>query len=166
VGTTEPTQSTEKSTASKSAGEGNDEEKEMSATSSVSASAASATSESSPSPDTSEDLDCDDFASEAEAQAALLDDPSGPHNLDADEDGQACEDSSFAGPSTTDPSAPPSSASGSSYDSREPSRDPDSGRDLDCDDFYSQGEAQEVLEDDPSDPHGLDADEDGEACED
>jgi micrococcal nuclease len=37
---------------------------------------------------------------------------------------------------------------------------------LDCADFSSQEEAQEVLEDDPSDPHGLVADDDGEACED
>jgi micrococcal nuclease len=40
-----------------------------------------------------------------------------------------------------------------------------SGLELDCDDFDSQGEAQEALEDDPSDPNGLDADSDGIACE-
>ncbi len=38
-----------------------------------------------------EDLDCDDFASQAQAQAELLNDPSDPNNLDADNDGQACE---------------------------------------------------------------------------
>jgi hypothetical protein len=136
-----------------------------SATSSVSASpSASANSEASP--DTSEDLDCRDFASETEAQAALEDDSSDPHNLDADSDGFACEDSSFAEPSTTDPSVPPSSPPSPSPDSRESSPNYRSGRDLDCDDFSSQEEAQEVLEDDPSDPHGLDADNDGEACED
>jgi excalibur calcium-binding domain-containing protein len=37
--------------------------------------------------------------------------------------------------------------------------------DRDCADFDSQAEAQEVLEDDPSDPSGLDGDDDGEACE-
>jgi micrococcal nuclease len=38
--------------------------------------------------------------------------------------------------------------------------------DRDCADFDSQAEAQEVLEDDPSDPNGLDGDYDGVACED
>jgi len=37
--------------------------------------------------------------------------------------------------------------------------------DLDCADFDSQAEAQAELESDPSDPNGLDADDDGEACE-
>ena len=112
-------------------------------------------------------VDCRDFASEAEAQAALLEDPSDPHNLDADDDGQACEDSSSGGPSTTDPTTPPpSSPPDPSPDSREPSPGPGTGRDLDCDDFSSQEEAQEVFEDAASDPHGLDADDDGEACED
>jgi hypothetical protein len=37
------------------------------------------------------DLDCDDFGSQAEAQAELDSDPSDPHRLDADDDGQACE---------------------------------------------------------------------------
>lgn len=38
--------------------------------------------------------------------------------------------------------------------------------DLDCGDFATQGEAQAELDADPSDPHGLDADDDGVACED
>jgi micrococcal nuclease len=37
--------------------------------------------------------------------------------------------------------------------------------DRDCSDFDSQSEAQEVLEDDPNDPNGLDGDYDGQACE-
>lgn len=38
--------------------------------------------------------------------------------------------------------------------------------DLNCDDFSSQEEAQAVLDADPSDPHGLDGnDDDGLACE-
>jgi hypothetical protein len=41
-----------------------------------------------------------------------------------------------------------------------------SGEDLDCADFDSPAEAQEAYEDDPSDPNGLDANADGEACED
>ncbi len=42
---------------------------------------------------------------------------------------------------------------------------PDIGRDLDCADFAYQEEAQAVLDADPSDPHRLDGDHDGEACE-
>jgi hypothetical protein len=38
--------------------------------------------------------------------------------------------------------------------------------DLDCSDFRTQEEAQAELRRDPSDPHGLDADDDGIACED
>jgi len=38
--------------------------------------------------------------------------------------------------------------------------------DLNCEDFSSQSEAQEELDADSSDPNGLDADDDGEACED
>ncbi len=34
-----------------------------------------------------------------------------------------------------------------------------------CDDFASQAEAQDFYDDDPSDPQGLDADDDGIACE-
>jgi Excalibur calcium-binding domain len=37
--------------------------------------------------------------------------------------------------------------------------------DLDCSDFSNQAEAQEVLDEDPSDPHDLDRDGDGIACE-
>jgi hypothetical protein len=37
--------------------------------------------------------------------------------------------------------------------------------DLDCKDFNSQAEAQAKLDEDRSDPHRLDADNDGQACE-
>lgn len=37
--------------------------------------------------------------------------------------------------------------------------------DLNCDDFEFQEDAQAELEQDPSDPHGLDRDNDGTACE-
>src|SRR5699024_3483590 len=39
------------------------------------------------------------------------------------------------------------------------------GGDLDCKDFATQEEAQAVLDADSSDPNGLDADNDGRACE-
>jgi Excalibur calcium-binding domain len=40
----------------------------------------------------SDDRDCADFASQADAQAALTAESGDPDNLDADDDGIACED--------------------------------------------------------------------------
>jgi hypothetical protein len=40
-----------------------------------------------------------------------------------------------------------------------------SGGDLDCDDFATHEEAQQLFNQDPSDPHDLDGDGDGVACE-
>lgn len=44
-----------------------------------------------------DDTNCDDYATQADAQAALDADRSDPNNLDADDDGQACEDSGLPG---------------------------------------------------------------------
>lgn len=91
------------------------------------------------------DLDCADFANQEEAQAVLEADPSDPNNLDADNDGIACE-----GLDDGDGNGGDNGSAG----------------DLDCVDFTTQQEAQAVYDQDPSDPNGLDADNDGEACED
>ena len=48
-----------------------------------------------------QDLDCDDFATAAEAQAELQRDPTDPNNLDADNDGVACEEDGDDGTTTT-----------------------------------------------------------------
>ena len=53
--------------------------------------AAAALSLGSPGPAGAADLDCSDFATQAEAQAALIAAPSDPNGLDADDDGTACE---------------------------------------------------------------------------
>ena len=45
-----------------------------------------------------------------------------------------------------------------------PAKSPSSG-DLDCSDFGTREQAQQVLDDDPSDPNDLDGNSDGEACE-
>ena len=50
-----------------------------------------------------QDLDCSDFATQAEAQATFGADPSDPNGLDADNDGIACEDGTSDG-STPAPS--------------------------------------------------------------
>jgi len=47
------------------------------------------------------DLDCKDFATQAEAQANLVANPSDPNGLDANHNGQACEDYAYTGASTS-----------------------------------------------------------------
>src|SRR5918995_2343798 len=90
--------------------------------------------------------DCSDFDTQEEAQAQLL--PGDPYGLDADNDGMACDTLPSGG--TTSGGSPVGGGG---------------GRDLDCADFATQEEAQAVLETDLSDPNGLDADNDGIACE-
>ena len=99
-----------------------------------------------------DDLDCADFTSQADAQAELRADPTDPNGLDAEDDGVACE--TFAYPEDTPRDEVPV----------EPAQSPTG--DFDCEDFENQEEAQAVYDEDTSDPNGLDADEDGEACED
>src|ERR671910_688572 len=85
--------------------------------------------------------DCASFGSQAAAQAELERDPSDPSNLDADNDGVACEE--------------PRGGGGGGGDGE-----------LDCADFPTQGAAQRELAKDRTDPNNLDADGDGRACED
>jgi len=92
-------------------------------------------------------FDCDDFADQEEAQIVLDQDRSDPNGLDADADGIACEE-------------PPAGAPGTGP------ADASAGDLFDCDDFDDQAEAQVVLDQDRSDPNGLDGDADGIACED
>jgi hypothetical protein len=98
-----------------------------------------------------DDLDCGDFNSQAEAQQTLRADPSDPNGLDAENDGVACEVTEYPNPARDEA---PVQASVSPTG------------DLDCEDFATQQEAQAVFNQDTSDPNGLDADNDGLACED
>lgn len=98
-----------------------------------------------------DDLNCDDFDSQAEAQQTLREDPSDPNGLDAENDGVACEVTDYPNPERDEVPV-------------EGSVSP--GGDLDCEDFATQQEAQAVFNQDTSDPNGLDADNDGLACED
>jgi micrococcal nuclease len=105
------------------------------------------------------DRDCADFDSQVEAQEVLEDDLSDPHGLDGDSNGVACEELPAGG--TASPSASPSAWPTASAGGGLP---PAPGGDYDCADLtYAQ--AQQVLRSDPSDPHYLDGDDDGEACE-
>ena len=94
-----------------------------------------------------QDLNCSDFATQPEAQAELDANPSDPNGLDGnDNDGIACE------------SLPSGGGGGGTGGGG-------SQGDLDCADFATQPEAQATLDADPTDPNGLDADDDGIACE-
>ncbi len=95
------------------------------------------------------DLDCADFATQEEAQAVLDANPSDPNYLDGEGDGIACESLPTAPASAPEPNPPEHTPTG----------------DLDCADFATQGEAQKVLEANPSDPNYLDGEGDGIACE-
>lgn len=118
-------------------------------------------------------LDCGDFRSRAEAQASLDANPSDPDGLDRNNDGVACEDHDYADgsdlgghPATGTPSgaatpSPLASPAGGPLD-----QDGTPSGDLDCADFSSQEAAQAEYDADPSDPNGLDGNDNGEACED
>lgn len=128
-----------------------------------------------------EDLDCNDFATQEQAQAVLDADPSDPNGLDSDDDGIACESLPRAGtpqppvPTTTAPPVPPSPAPPTTpappslttppVPTMPPVPEPSAQADRDCPDFSSRAAAQAVLDADPSDPERLDADNDGMACE-
>ncbi len=99
------------------------------------------------------DYDCTDFATQEEAQQFLL--AGDPYGLDADGDGTACDNLPSGGTGGT------GTGGGTAPDVQ---YTPTQG-DMDCADFASQAEAQAALDADPSDPNGLDADDDGIACE-
>lgn len=44
-----------------------------------------------------QNLNCDDFATQADAQANLVENPSDPNGLDRDQDGSACDDFDYPG---------------------------------------------------------------------
>jgi hypothetical protein len=90
-------------------------------------------------------LDCEYFNFQEQAQAILEEDESDPFFLDEDGDGLACNDLPSA---DLDPVIPPL---------------PENG-DYQCVDFPFQELAQEVYDEDPSDPYNLDPTGDGFPC--
>ncbi len=103
----------------------------------------------SPVPVPTGDLDCADFATQEEAQAVLDANPGDPNYLDGEGDGIACESLPTAPASASPPPSPEYTPTG----------------DLNCSDFATQEEAQEVLDANPNDPNYLDGEGDGIACE-
>ena len=99
------------------------------------------------------DLDCADFDNQEQAQLNLDANPSDPNGLDDDDDGLACE-------SLPSGAAEDGTMMGSGTGNGGATTD-----DLDCADFDNQEQAQLNLDANPSDPNGLDADNDGIACE-
>jgi hypothetical protein len=113
--------------------------------------------------------DCGDFATQEEAQAVFDQDTSDPYGLDgpigptsAGVPGVACENLPHApaggGGGTTTGGTPAIGTDGGVDDG-------EGGLDFDCRDFTYQEDAQRSLVDNPADPFGLDADDDGIACE-
>lgn len=90
-------------------------------------------------------LDCDYFNFWEQAQAVYEEDETDPNFLDEDGDGIACPDLPEAG---LDPVMPELPASG----------------DYSCVDFPYQEMAQEIYDEDPTDPYNLDPTGDGYAC--
>jgi excalibur calcium-binding domain-containing protein len=125
------------------------------------------------------DYNCSDFTYQEDAQAKLL--PGDPYRLDADHDGVACQNLPHRGSSgsttrpvtsPTKPAAPATQQAGTQHSGTATRGTSPSTRttrpaitDLDCRDFSSQAQAQQVLDRDHSDPNRLDADHDGVACE-
>jgi len=64
----------------------------------------------------SADLDCDDFATQADAQTELDADPSDPNGLDADSDGIACEENAGGGATDGEDDSNEGGASDDQYD--------------------------------------------------
>jgi hypothetical protein len=129
------------------------------------------------------DVDCSDFASLELAQAELARDASDPHDLDVNNNRTACEtvagglaEDGTAVPGSTTPTttttatstatastvASTTSTTASAASSTTATA---SARDLNCSDFATQADAQAELLRNSSDPHDLDRDNDGMACE-
>lgn len=104
------------------------------------------------------DLDCSDFDTQEEAQAVYDQNTNDPNNLDADGDGVACESLPSGGGSGGTPA-------GGNGGTGTGGTTGDTSSDLDCADFANQATAQANLNANPNDPNGLDADDDGVACE-
>jgi hypothetical protein len=127
-----------------------------------------------------DDLDCEDFSTQEEAQAVLDEDSGDPNNLDPNRDGIACallpstEDSSVAfAQDADDATAAETDDRAARKAARQAQREQDAGSGtqdaedsaaLTCNDFFTQEEAQAAFDDDPDGQAALDQDGDGIAC--
>jgi hypothetical protein len=116
------------------------------------------------------EVTCDQFDTAEDAQAAFDADPEGLAALDADGNGIACEELIEEAPAEEEPRA---ERRRNRRNQDQPEETPEAvaelpanqvREDLDCVDFEFQEEAQQVLDQDPSDPFNLDPNGDGFAC--
>jgi hypothetical protein len=129
-----------------------------------------------------DDLDCEDFGTQEEAQAALDDDPDDPNNLDPNQDGIACA----LLPSEEDRAAASADDAAAEQDSDSTNQTPEERRAtrraarqaneggqaaeeetpaVTCGDFETAEDAQAAFDEDPEGLANLDADDNGLACE-
>lgn len=129
-----------------------------------------------------DDLDCEDFSTQEEAQAVLDEDPGDPNNLDPNQDGIACallpsaddtsvafaQDATEATAQETDDRAARKAARQAQREQDAAANNQDAGNAaaLTCDDFFTQEEAQAAFDDDPEGQAALDPDGSGIACPD
>jgi len=120
-----------------------------------------------------DDLNCADFATQAEAQAELARDPSDPNRLDANGDGNRGQEGGNGREAATAGGGdgnggrggrPRGAARPTPAPAPSPTAARTGGRDVDCVDLVYQEAAQELLERDPTDPFNLDPSGDGFAC--
>ena len=115
-------------------------------------------------------LTCADFATAADAQAAFDADPVGLADLDGDANGIACEELLDVEPVAEEPTR--AERRDQRNQDEEPTDEividepaqPSVREDIDCIDFAFQEEAQQVYNQDVSDPYNLDPNGDGFAC--
>lgn len=133
-----------------------------------------------------DDLDCEDFTTQEEAQATLDADPGDPNNLDPNLDGIACallpsaEDANIAFAQDADPATTTDEDRAARRAARQAAENQEAGQDasqdvsqepasdqnaLVCTDFATQAEAQAAFDDDPAGQAALDPDGNGIACE-
>ena len=113
-------------------------------------------------------INCSDFGTRTEAQSHLDANRSDPDGLDANNDGIACEDHDYPGVIASPGATPSERATPLPHASPvagSPSPGGASSGDLDCADFATQEAAQAAYDAEPGDPHGLDRNNDGRACE-
>lgn len=123
---------------------------------------------------TDEDLDCEDFTTQEEAQAVFDADPADPNNLDPNRDGIACAllpSAADLEQSGEDVAAQQDAgANGQTREERRQRRNQDQNQDdaqtaVVCADFTTQEDAQAAFDADPEGLAALDENGDGVACE-
>src|SRR5215218_3812964 len=129
-----------------------------------------------------DDLDCEDFQTQEEAQAVLDEDPADPNNLDPNRDGVACAllpsaDDQQTDPGDNVPATQETAAGNQTQEQRRAARKaarqqnaegtptPDETAAVSCADYATAEDAQAAFDADPERLAELDADGNGIACE-